>query len=219
MYLSNVREATMHSRESTDLGKIQSYVRQLKNLAHGEMNSEGEQIWVVLYHLIKAGCITEAMQYASKHMHDFYRVLEDYIGHQGVINLTAFGEVFNARTDDVFKQSMFNLVTKNGLDVDEANESFLDYIWYKLKQVWVSDEALSQREHDNPRFRGLNLIDLRNEFQNIVRADQPHALSTSNICMFLVSGLLYGEMIELLCGTTKLDVDALHMAIFLKSMR
>ena len=218
IFLSNVREATMHSRESTDLGKIRSYVVQLKGLPHGEMNNEGEQIWLVLFHLVKAGCMTEALEYSKKEMPDFGRILEEYVSNNGIISQETFVEIFNARTDDIFKQAMFNIVTKNGLDVDELVNSYYDYIWYKLKQVWVDDQQLSIREQEDARFHGLSLIDIRNEFQALVRAEQPHQLSTPNICIFLISGLLYGEMIELLSSDKTHDLDALHMAIFLKSM-
>ena len=39
-----------------------------------------------------------------------------------------------------------------------------------------------------------------------------------NICLFLISGLLYGEMVEFLTADAVHELDALHMAIFLKSM-
>ena len=36
--------------------------------------------------------------------------------------------------------------------------------------------------------------------------------------MFLISGLLYGEMVELLSADRTNELDALHIAIYLKSM-
>lgn len=145
---------------------------------------EGHPVWNFIWHCLRAGMVEAAVEVAQRSNNsyiseEFVEVLRVYgenedrrLPHKVENQLRLNYKRFVARSNDIYKKAVFNVLASCDLTFVEAADRIEDYLWLRLCQV--------RFEHSFSDYEELTPI----QQSTPVKTTTPHALIASNKLTF-----------------------------------
>lgn len=226
-YVDKLYQKSLNEGLPTNINKIKSFIQcKLKN-ANGSWKLgsltvvNGEPIWALIFYLLRAGLLNEALEVAVTNKASFKKVeqsfltyLKAYISSKDHTLPTDFSaklhteytqHIKSSLDGDPYRLAVYKIIGRcdlTGKNIPSVTLSVEDWLWMHF--TLIKDQA----SDDDPVYERYTLED----FQNIILSYGPGRFSNYYLQVLLMSGL-YETAVQHAYSIS--EIDAIHMAIAL----